>query len=60
MVTDIWFAENDLKDGYATVVDMKGCTLMHLTRVNVMALKKFMFYIQARAAGITIVFYSIN
>ncbi|XP_037027443.1 alpha-tocopherol transfer protein-like [Bradysia coprophila] len=46
MVTDVWFAQNDLRQGYVCVIDMKGCTLMHLTRVNVIALKKFMFYIQ--------------
>ncbi|KAG4074774.1 hypothetical protein HA402_006413 [Bradysia odoriphaga] len=48
MVTDVWFEQNDLRQGYVCVIDMKGCTLMHLTRVNVIALKKFMFYIQAR------------
>lgn len=56
MVTDMWFTENDLKEGYATVIDMKGSTLMHLTRVNVMALKKFMFYIQARGSLLAYIF----
>lgn len=54
MITDVWFAENDLKEGYATVIDMKGCTLMHLPRINIIALKKFMFYIQVRALISTI------
>lgn len=48
MVTDVWFAQDDLRQGYVCAIDMKNCTLMHLTRVNVIALKKFMFYIQAR------------
>lgn len=48
MMSDVWFAQNDLKEGYATVIDMNNTTLMHLTRINVVALKKFMFYIQAR------------
>lgn len=48
MVTDIWFTKNDLEEGYATVCDMKGVTLSHLPRVNLLALKRFMFYIQAR------------
>ncbi|KAJ6636959.1 Alpha-tocopherol transfer protein-like [Pseudolycoriella hygida] len=46
MITDLWFAENDLREGYATVIDMKGTTLMHLARINIVALRKFMFYIQ--------------
>lgn len=48
MISDMWFAENDLREGYVCVIDMKGATLMHLTRINVIVLKKFMFYIQAR------------
>lgn len=44
----MWFARSDLEEGYATVVDMKGVTLSHLPRVNLLALKKFMYYIQAR------------
>lgn len=48
MVTDLWFAENDLREGYIQVVDMQGCSLMHLPRLNPIVMKKFMFYIQAR------------
>lgn len=48
MVADLWFAQDDLRNGYVCAIDMKNCTLMHLTRVNVIALKKFMFFIQAR------------
>lgn len=46
MVTDLWLAQDGIAEGHAIVIDMDGSTLSHLARVNIIALKKFMFYIQ--------------
>lgn len=46
MVTDLWLAREGIAAGHALVVDMEGSTLAHLAKVNLMAMKKFMYYIQ--------------
>lgn len=46
MATDLLLAQDGIAEGDAIIIDMTGSTLSHLTRVNLMALKKFMFYIQ--------------
>lgn len=46
MIADLWLVQSGIADGHAIVVDMEGCTLTHLTKVNIIAMKKFMFYIQ--------------
>lgn len=46
MVTDLWMAKEGIAAGHALVVDMEGSTLAHLAKVNLMAMKKFMYYIQ--------------
>lgn len=46
MTTDLFLAQDGLSEGHAIVIDMEGATLSHLARVNIIALKKFMFYIQ--------------
>lgn len=46
MVTDLWLAQDGIAEGHAIVIDMEGSTLSHLARVNIIAMKKFMYYIQ--------------
>lgn len=46
MVTDLWLMQDGIAEGHAIVVDMEGATLSHLAKVGLIALKKFMFYIQ--------------
>lgn len=46
MITDMWLAQDGIAAGHAIVIDMEGVTLSHLARINLLALKKFMFYIQ--------------
>lgn len=46
MITDLWLAQDGLADGHAIVVDMEGSSLSHLAKVNIIAVKKFMYYIQ--------------
>lgn len=46
MIADLWLMQSGIADGHAIVVDMEGSTLAHLTKVNLMAMKKFLFYIQ--------------
>lgn len=48
MVTDLWLAHDGIAEGHAIVIDMDGSTLSHLARVGLIAMKKFMFYIQVR------------
>lgn len=48
MVTDLWLMQDGIAEGHAIVVDMEGATLSHLAKVGLIALKKFMFYIQVR------------
>lgn len=50
MVTDLWLAQDGIAEGHAIVIDMEGSTLSHLARVNIIAMKKFMYYIQVIAA----------
>lgn len=38
--------QDGIAEGHAIVVDMEGSTLSHLAKVNIIAMKKFMFYIQ--------------
>lgn len=46
MITDLWLAREDVVEGYVFVLDMEGATLAHLAKVNLIAMKKFMHYIQ--------------
>lgn len=46
MITDLWLVQDGVAEGHSIVVDMEGATLSHLAKVNIIALKKFMFYIQ--------------
>lgn len=48
MVTDLWLAQDGIAEGHAIVIDMEGSTLSHLARVNIIAMKKFMYYIQVK------------
>ncbi|XP_063628815.1 clavesin-1-like [Cydia splendana] len=46
MFNDVKLSEDRLSDGYIVIFDMKGCSLGHLTRVTLPALRAFMVYIQ--------------
>lgn len=46
MIADLWLVQSGTADGHAIVVDMEGSTLAHLTKVNIVAMRKFLFYIQ--------------
>ncbi|KAH9643496.1 hypothetical protein HF086_015644, partial [Spodoptera exigua] len=46
MFNDVKLSEDRLSDGYIVIFDMKGCSLGHLTRVTLPALRAFMHYIQ--------------
>lgn len=46
MFNDVKLSEDRLCEGYIVIFDMKGCSLGHLTRVTVPALRSFMLYIQ--------------
>lgn len=46
MVTDLWLMQDGIAEGHSIVIDMEGLTLSHLAKVGLIALKKFMFYIQ--------------
>lgn len=48
MVTDLWLPQDGLAEGHSIVVDMDGATLSHLAKVNIIAMKKFMYYIQVK------------
>lgn len=50
MVTDLWMAAEGIAAGHSLVVDMEGSTLAHLARVNLLAMKKFMYFIQVNSA----------
>lgn len=38
--------QDGIAEGHAIVIDMHGSSLSHLAKVGIIALKKFMFYIQ--------------
>lgn len=50
MVTDLWMAAEGIAAGHSLVVDMEGSSLAHLARVNLLAMKKFMYFIQVNSA----------
>lgn len=56
MVTDLFLAQDGIAEGDAIVIDMEGSTLSHLARVNIIAMKKFMFYIQVIYNSISFTF----
>lgn len=50
MFNDIKLSEDRLSNGYIVIFDMKGCSLGHLTRVTLPALRSFMLYIQVMSS----------
>lgn len=49
MFNDVKLSEDSGQaEGYIVIFDMKGCSLGHLTRVTLPALRAFMHYIQVR------------
>lgn len=53
MVMDIWEAKHGIAAGHAVVVDMEGSTLAHLAKVNLLSMKKFLYYIQVKFIAFT-------
>lgn len=49
----MWLMQDGIAEGHAIVVDMDGSTLAHLAKVNIIAMKKFMFYIQVNDCDLT-------
>lgn len=47
MFNDVKLSEDRLSEGYIVIFDMRGCSLGHLTRVTLPALRTFMQYIQS-------------
>lgn len=54
MFNDVKLSEDGLSEGYIVIFDMKGCSLGHLTRVTLPALRAFMHYIQVGGNIVTI------
>lgn len=46
MIADMWLMQDGIAAGHAIVIDMEGVSLSHLAKINLIVLKKFMFYIQ--------------
>ena len=46
MLQDITLRENGAVPGFVFVVDMKGTTLGHITKISLASLKKYYMYIQ--------------
>lgn len=46
MVVDLYLAHDGNAEGDAIIIDMEGATLSHLARVNIITLKKLLFYVQ--------------
>lgn len=46
--------EDGIAAGHSIVIDMEGSTLSHLAKINIIALKKFMFYIQVGDRDLTL------
>lgn len=46
MVLDYLLARDGICAGYAMVIDMAGSTFSHMTKVNIIAMRKFLFYVQ--------------
>lgn len=42
----MWFAEVGLANGAVFILDMNGCVFGHIKKINLMACKKFITYIQ--------------
>lgn len=46
MVLDYLLARDGICAGYAMVIDMDGSTFSHMTKVSIVAMRKFLFYVQ--------------
>lgn len=58
MVTDLWIWEEGIAEGHVIVVDMDLAQLGHVGRMSLMAVKKYMYYLQVRI--LTIVLKQLN
>lgn len=46
MLLDLWLARDGPAEGYAFVMDMEGLTMSHMTKVNIAAMRKNIYYVQ--------------
>jgi len=46
MLQDVTLLENGAVPGFVFVVDMKGCSLGHVTKMSLSSVKKYYMYIQ--------------
>lgn len=60
MVFDSWMAEEGIEKGHIIVMDLKGVTLGHVARLGLVAMKKFLFYLQEAAPIRLVGFHFIN
>ncbi|XP_054725646.1 alpha-tocopherol transfer protein-like [Anastrepha obliqua] len=60
MIFDMWMYEDGIRPGHVIVMDLKGVSLGHVTRVGIFQMKKFLFYLQEAAALRLIGFHFIN
>lgn len=42
---------NGIRPGLVVVIDMQGTTLGHLARINILTVKKFLYYVQVRGGS---------
>lgn len=50
MMVDIWLREHGTADGSSYIIDLHGFTLSHLTKINLVGLKKALIYLQVMAS----------
>lgn len=55
MVLDYLLARDGISEGYAMVIDMEGSTFSHLTKVSIVTMRKFLFYVQVIVIVVIIV-----
>lgn len=46
MASDLWIQEDGIANGHVIVMDMDGIVFGHLTRLSILVMKKFMFFLQ--------------
>lgn len=45
-VSDIWLREEGAVEGHIIVLDLQGLTLGHVARLEIMAIKRLLYYLQ--------------
>lgn len=49
MLVDIWLREYGTAEGSVYIIDLHGFTLSHLTKINLVSIKKALIYLQVIA-----------